>query len=163
MKKKLLGLATLGLIAAVSAAEPDYAVIRMEIDIAKPAAEVWSKVGGYCDIAKWSTFDCKMTRGEGGIGSIRLLGGGRITEIMIAKTALSYGYTQPVEQGKFYNMYHGFMEAVPVNAKSSKIVYTLFVDESDKADQAAKDADIAGRRTRFEGLLKKMKEISEAK
>jgi hypothetical protein len=50
-----------------------------------------------------------------------------------------------------------------VNAKSSKIVYTLFVDESDKADQAAKDADIAGRRTRFEGLLKKMKEISEAK
>jgi len=83
--------------------------------------------------------------------------------IVIAKTALSYGYTQPAQEGKFFNMYHGFMEAVPVTANSSKMVYTLFVDESDKADQAAKDADIASRRTRFEAALKKMKELSEAK
>jgi hypothetical protein len=55
------------------------------------------------------------------------------------------------------------MEAVPVNAKSSRMIYTIFIDESDKADQAAKDADIASRRTRFEGALKKMKEIAEAK
>lgn len=161
MKKKLLGLATLGLVAVSAAAEPDYTVIRMEIDIAKPAAEVWSKVGGWCDITKWLNYDCKMTKGDGEIGSIRLLAG-RITEIMIAKTALSYGYTQPVEQGKFFNMYHGFMEAVPVSARSSKMVYTLFLDESDK-DQGAKDADIANRRARFEGALKKMKEIAEAK
>ena len=164
MQKKLMGLATLGLLAAATAAEPDYAVIRMEIDIARPAAEVWSKVGGYCDIAKWrSDLDCKMTRGEGEIGSIRALAGGRIVEIMIAKTALSYGYTQPAVEGKFFNMYHGFMEAVPVNARNSKIVYTLFIDESDKPDRAAKDADIARRRSTFEAALKTMKEISEAK
>jgi hypothetical protein len=164
MTKKPIALATLCVIAGVSAAEPDYAVIRMEIDIARPAAEVWSKVGGYCDIAKWrSDLDCKMTKGEGEIGSIRALAGGRIVDIMIAKTALSYGYTQPAVEGKFFNMYHGFMEAVPVNARSSKIVYTLFIDESDKPDHAAKDADIARRRTTFEAALKTMKEISEAK
>jgi hypothetical protein len=163
MLNKPMVMAALGLMAGVCAAEPDYTVIRMEIDIARPAAEVWSKVGGYCDIEKWLDFDCKLIKGEGGIGSIRVLAGGRITEILIAQTALSYGYTQPVQEGKFYNMYHGFMEAVPVNAKSSKMVYTLFVDESDKADRAAKDADIAQRRARFETALKKMKQMAEAK
>jgi len=169
MKKKLAGLAALGLMAMARAAEPDYTVIRIEIDIARPAAEVWSKVGGYCDISKWlDNVDCQLTRGDGQIGSIRALTGGRfagnrVVEIMIAKTALSYGYTQPAEQGKFFNMYHGFMEAVPVNARSSKVVYTLFVDESDKPDQAAKDADIARRRGNFETALKKIKQVSEAK
>lgn len=163
MKKTWGLLLALGLIATASAAEPDYTVIRMQIDIAKPAAEVWSKVGGYCDISKWLSLECKITKGDGEIGTIRVLAGGRVTEMMIAKTALSYGYTQPAVEGKFFNSYHGFMEAVPVNAKSSKMVYTIFVDESDKADKAAKDADIASRRTRFEGALKKMKELAEAK
>jgi len=164
MKNKLGLLLGMSLIACGAvAAEPDYATIRMEIDIAKPAAEVWSKVGGYCDISKWLGFECKMVKGEGEIGSIRDLANGRILEIVIAKTALSYGYTQPAAEGKFFNMYHGFMEAVPVTAKTSKMVYTIFIDESDKADKAAKDADIASRRTRFEGALKKMKEIAEAK
>jgi hypothetical protein len=35
-------------------------------------------------------------------------------------------------------------------------------DVSDKADQAAKDADVAGRRTRFQGALESMKAIAEA-
>lgn len=164
MKNKLGLLLSMSLIAGGAvAAEPDYATIRMEIDIAKPAAEVWSKVGGYCDISKWLGLECKIVKGQGEIGTIRDLGNGRVLEMMIAKTALSYGYTQPAPAGKFFNSYHGFMEAVPVNAKSSKMIYTIFIDESDKADQAAKDADIASRRTRFEGALKKMKEMAEAK
>jgi hypothetical protein len=35
-------------------------------------------------------------------------------------------------------------------------------DVSDKADQAAKDADIAQRRTRFEAALQNMKALAEA-
>ena len=164
MKNKLGLLLGMSLIAGGAvAAEPDYATIRMEIDIAKPAAEVWSKVGAYCDISKWLGLECKLVKGQGEIGSIRDLANGRVLEIVIAKTALSYGYTQPAPEGKFFNSYHGFMEAVPVNAKSSKMVYTIFIDESDKADKAAKDADIANRRTRFETALKKMKELAEAK
>jgi len=43
------------------------------------------------------------------------------------------------------------------------MIYTLMLDVSDKADKAAKDADLARRRTRFEAGLKKIKEIAEAK
>jgi len=124
---------------------------------------VWKQVGGYCDISNWLGVDCKITAGEGGIGTVRALRGGMVIEIMVATTPLAYGYTQPAVEGKFYNLYHGFLEARPVTATTSKLLYTLFVDESDKPDAAAKDADISGRRTRFEGALKKMKEIAEAR
>ena len=49
----------------------------------------------------------------------------------------------------------------PVTAKTSKILYTLMYDVSDKPDQAAKDADIARRRTAFENALKNMKALAE--
>ena len=81
----------------------------------------------------------------------------------MGQTGLSYGYTQPVKEGSFYNLYHGYMEARPVTSKTSKILYTLVLDVSDKADKAAKDAELARRRTNFETALKKMKEIAEAK
>ena len=145
------------------AAEPEYATIKMEIDVARPAKDVWAKVGGYCDIAAWLSVECKITSGDGGVGTVRALAGGRVLEILVGQTALSYGYTQPVKEGSFYNLYHGFMEARPVTATTSKILYTLVLDVSDKADKAAKDADLAGRKTRFEAALKKMKEIAEAK
>ena len=162
--KRLLTLVALGAIAvagAATAAEPEYRTIRMEIDVAKPAAEVWAKVGGYCDIQTWFNIDCAITSGNGEMGTVRVLRGGAVVEILVAKTDLSYGYTQPVREGQFYNLYHGFMEAKPVTATTSKLIYTLVLDVSDKPDQAAKDADVAGRRTRFEGALKNMKALAE--
>ena len=161
MKTPSLLLAVLLAPACVLAAEPDYATIHMEIDIAKPADQVWAKVGKYCDISEWLSVDCKITSGDGGVGTVRVLAGGRVNEILVAKTDLSYGYTQPVREGQFYNLYHGFMEARPVTRTTSKIIYTLMLDESDKADKAAKEADLAQRRTRFEAALQKMKQIAE--
>lgn len=163
MKKLMPLLAALTLSAGAVAAEPEYATVRMEIDIAKPAAQVWAKVGKYCDISEWLGLDCKITSGDGGIGTVRALAGGRVLEILIAQTELSYGYTQPVKEGTFYSLYHGFMEARPVTATTSKMIYTLMLDVSDKADKAAKDADLARRRASFEKALQKMKEIAEAK
>ena len=161
--KKLLLVPCLALLStAALAAEPEYRTVRMEIDIAKPAAAVWAKVGKYCDISAWLNFDCKITSGDGGIGTVRVLGGGRVTEILVAQTELSYGYTQPAKMGEFYNLYHGFMEARPVTATTSKMIYTLVLDVSDKADAAAKDADLARRRGTFEKALMKMKELAEA-
>jgi hypothetical protein len=162
--QRSLTLAALGAIAfagSALAAEPEYTTIRMEIDVAKPAKEVWAKVGGYCDIAKWFDIDCKITSGNGEMGTVRVLGGGRVVEILVAKTDLSYGYTQPVKEGQFYNLYHGFLEAKPMTATSSKLIYTLLLDQSDKPDQAAKDADVANRRMRFEGALANMKKMAE--
>lgn len=140
----------------------EYVSIPMEIDIAKPAGEVWAKVGGYCDISAWLNVDCEITSGDGGMGTVRVLAGGRVTEILVAQTELSYGYTQPVVEGQFYNLYHGFMEVRPVTMGTSKMLYTLVYDVSSLADQAAKDADIARRRGMFETALTNMKNIAEA-
>jgi len=145
------------------AADPQYTTIKMEIDVGRPAAAVWAKVGGYCDISKWlDNIDCVIKSGDGGIGTVRVLGGGRVTEILVSKTDLSYGYTQPVREGQFYNLYHGFVEAKPVSAQTSKLLYTLMYDISDKTDASARQADIAQRRARFEGALKNMKKLAEA-
>src|SRR5688500_13755443 len=86
------------------AAEPEYVTIKLDIDIAKPAAEVWARVGDYCDIGEWAKLECVITSGDDGIGTVRVLGGGRATEIMVAQTELSYGYTQPAVEGQFYNL-----------------------------------------------------------
>lgn len=164
MKRFSPVLIALGLSCALPAfAQPNYVRVEMEIDIAKPAEEVWAKVGGYCDIANWlPQLDCEITSGDGGMGTVRALAGGRIDEILIAQTELSYGYTQPVAEGQYYILYHGFMEARPVTATTSKMLYTLVYDDSNLADQAAKDADQARRRASFETALQNMKEIAEA-
>jgi hypothetical protein len=151
------------LLSANAWAQPEYVRIEMSIDVARPAAAVWAEVGGYCDIAKWlNNVDCQITSGDGDMGTVRVLAGGRVTEIMIAQTELSYGYTQPVVEGQYYILYHGFMEARPVSANSSRILYTLVYDVSNLADQAAKDADMARRRGMFEPALATMKRLAEA-
>jgi hypothetical protein len=157
-------LAAIGLAEAAAAADPEYTTIKLEIDVNRPAAEVWAKVGGYCDIANWiDNLDCEITSGDGGMGTVRVLAGGRVVEILVAQTELSYGYTQPAVAGQFYNLYHGFVEARPVTAGTSKILYTLVYDTSNFADQAAKDADIARRRGMFENAIANMKRLAEAR
>jgi hypothetical protein len=139
----------------------EYVTIEMEIDVASSAEQTWAAVGDYCDISEWLGIDCTITSGEGGIGTVRVLASGRITEVLVAQTPLSYGYTQPAVEGQFYNLYHGFMEARAVDANSSKLIYTLMLDVSNLADQAAKDADVTRRRATFERALASMKEIAE--
>ena len=159
VKPVLAAVAALGF-STVQAQE--YVTIDMEIDIDKPAAEVWEKVGGYCAISEWLGLDCEITSGDGGMGSVRALLGGRIIEIMVAQTELSYGYTQPAVEGEFYNLYHGFMEARPVTESTSKMLYTLTYDVSNLADQAAKDDDMERRRSMFTNALGAMKAMAEA-
>jgi hypothetical protein len=152
--------------APVAPANPDYVTIRMEIDVAKPATDVWAKVGkDYCALGKWiragGEIPCTVTKGDGGIGSVRSIANGAVIEVLTAKTDLSYGYTQPAKDGKFYDLYHGFLEAKPTGANSTKLIYTLMYDVSNLADQAAKDADVKRRRTQFEGALANMKKMAE--
>ena len=155
-------LAVVALLYSLTSMAQEYVTIDMEIDINKPAAEVWEKVGDYCAINEWLGLNCEITSGDGGMGSVRSLLGGRIIEIMVAQTELSYGYTQPVVEGEFYDLYHGFMEARPVTDSTSKMLYTLTYDVSNLADQAAKDADIERRRGMFTNALRAMKALAEA-
>ncbi len=167
MTLKSVGLAAILSLALAFAggaeAAPDYAVIKMSQTVDGPAAAIWAKVGGFCDLGVWMKIDCKITSGDGGIGSVRSIAGGRVTEVMVGKTDLSYGYAQPAVEGKFYNLYHGYLEAQAVTAKTSILNYTLTYDVSNLPDQAAKDADIARRRMMFMGALNAMKTLAEAK
>jgi len=142
-------------------AEPEYIRIGMEIDVEKPADELWAIAGGYCDIGEWANIECEISSGDGDIGTVRVLLGGAITEVMVAKTDLSYGYAQQSEEGQFYDLYHGFMEAKPVNNSSSTLFYTLVYDLSNFPDQTAKNADIARRRAQFDTLLLNIKTMAE--
>jgi hypothetical protein len=140
---------------------PNYVAIVMEQDVARPAAEVWKRIGKYCDISEWSPgLKCQLTGEDGKVGAVRLLNGSTI-EILVARTDLSYTYTQPVRVGQVYNLYHGTLEAKPVSAKSSKLIYTLILDNSMLADDAARKADVERRRTRFTQALKDMKTLAE--
>ena len=41
---------------------PNYVSIPMEITVNRPAAEVWKRVGKYCDIGEWGGFGgCTVT------------------------------------------------------------------------------------------------------
>jgi len=154
-------LAVPALLVSYAANSQEYVTIEMDIAVAAPADEVWAKVGDYCHISEWLGLDCSITSGDGGIGSVRSLLDGRIIEVMVAQTPLSYGYTQPNVPGEFYNLYHGFLEARPVSATSSRLIYTLMLDHANLPDQAAKTADIERRRSTFERALGRMKEIAE--
>ena len=60
-----------------------------------------------------------------------------------------------------FNMYHGTLEARPVTTTTSKIVYTLFFDNSNLPEEAAKQADKDRRRTQFMRGLNNMKILAE--
>ena len=163
--RQLLSLPVIALASLISnnsMAQTEYVTVDLEIDINKSAEQVWAKVGEFCDIADWMGLPCELTSGTGEIGSVRSLLNGRITEVLVGKTELSYGYTMPSVEGQFYNLYHGFMEAKPVTANTSKMLYTLVWDVSNHADQAAKNADIEGRTTTFSNALQSIKEFAEA-
>jgi hypothetical protein len=137
---------------------PHYVSIPMEITVNRPAAEVWKRVGKYCDIGEWLQIPCTLLSGKDGeIGTVRSIG----NEILVGKTELSYTYTQPVREGRQYILYHGTLEARPVTATTSKLVYTLMFDNSVLADDAAREKDIAQRKTRFTQALQNMKTLAE--
>lgn len=162
--RSLLGLSlsvTAFLYASLASAQAEYVSIEMEIDVNASAEDTWAAVGDYCAISEWLGIDCEITSGDGGIGTVRSLVGGRIIEVMVAETELSYGYTQPNVPGEFYNLYHGFMEARPVTDETSKLLYTLMLDVSNMENQEAKDADVARRRATFERALGTMKAMAE--
>ncbi len=141
---------------------PHYISIPLEITVNRPAAEVWKRVGKYCDIKEWLQVDCVITSGKDGeFGAVRSLRNGAVIEILVSKTALSYSYTQPVREGVRYNLYHGTVEAVPVTATTSKLVYTLVFDNSMLADDAAREKDIQARTAQFTRALNNMKTLAE--
>jgi hypothetical protein len=144
---------------AIVVEKPTYISIPLEIAVNRPAADVWKRVGKFCDIAEWLRIPtCTITSGrDGEFGAVRSVA----NEVLVAKTELSYTYTQPVRNGRAYNLYHGTLEARPVTATTSKLVYTLFFDNSMLADDAARERDRAQKTAQFTTALENMKILAE--
>lgn len=137
---------------------PHYTSIPLEIDVNRPAPEVWKRIGKFCDIGEWLRVPCTITSGQDGeLGAVRSVA----NEVLVGKTELSYTYTQPVREGRPYNLYHGTLEARPVSPTTSKIVYTLFFDNSMLPDDAARERDRAQRTTMFTQAMQNMKILAE--
>ena len=139
---------------------PTYITIPLEIDVARPAAEVWARIGKYCDIGEWLQIPagCKMLSGtEGEVGSVRSVA----SEVLVGKTLYSYTYTQTVRAGRPYNLYHGTLEVRPVTDKTSKIIYTLMYDNSMLPDDAAREKDKMTRTATFQRAMANMKTLAE--
>jgi hypothetical protein len=142
---------------SVVVANPTYASVLMELPVNKPAAEVWARIGKYCDIGEWARFNCTIVSGTGEVGTVRSIG----SEVLVGKTELSYTYAQTPREGRPYDMYHGTLEVRPVTPTTSKIVYTLMFDNSMLADDAAREANKTQRRNQFMPWLENMKILAE--
>jgi hypothetical protein len=139
-------------------ANPAYISIPLEIMVDRPAPEVWKRIGKFCDIGEWFQIPCTITSGrDGEFGAVRSVAG----EILVAKTELSYTYTQTVKADRPYNLYHGTLEARPVTATTSKLVYTLMFDNSMLPDDAAREKDKAQKTAQFTRALQNMKILAE--
>ena len=139
-------------------ASPTYTSIPLEITVNRSAADVWKRIGKFCDIGEWLQIPCTITSGKDGeFGAVRSVAG----EVLVGKTELSYTYTQTVRNDRPYNLYHGTLEARPVTATTSKIVYTIFFDNSMLADDAAREPDKARRTATFQRALQNMKTLAE--
>ena len=103
-------------------ANPTYVSIPLEITVNRPAAEVWKRVGKYCDIGEWLRIPCTITSGKDGeFGAVRSVAG----EVLVGKTELSYTYTQTVRADRPYNLYHGTLEGGAVWSRGFPIVQTV--------------------------------------
>ena len=146
--------------ASIVVDNPTYITIPLEIAVDRPAADVWKRIGKYCDIGEWLQIPagCKILSGtDGEVGSVRSVA----NEVLVGKTPLSYTYTQTVRAGRPYNLYHGTLEVRPVTDKTSKIVYTLMYDNSMLPDDAAREKDKASRTATFQRAMTNMKTLAE--
>jgi hypothetical protein len=154
--------AALGLAATAQAAPGDYVSIVQETTINAPADVAWAKLKGYCDIGKWlvpgQSIPCQVTAGtDGELGAVRKIANS-VEEVIVARTPHSYTYADLDPK----ILYHGTVEVRPVDAKTSKLIYSLFYDQTTfPADQ--RDAQKTRRTGMFGGAIKAMKAAAEAK
>jgi hypothetical protein len=140
--------------------KPTYTTVPLEITVNKPVADVWKRIGKYCDIAEILQIaaGCTIISGKDGEpGAVRSLA----TEVMVAATQYSYTYTQTPRPDRPYNLYHGTLEARAITSTTTKILYTLMFDNSMLPDDAAREKDKASRAATFTRALANMKILAE--
>jgi hypothetical protein len=139
---------------------PDYAVIQLQVQVNRPAGQVWKKVGeNYCAIAEWLKVTCHYATGSGDVGTVRVINDTTL-EPMVAKTALSYTYSQSAGTMALYS-YHGTVAVEPDGKDQSTIHYTLFYNQAALPSDAERTSQHARLTARFQGALDAMKTMVE--
>ena len=146
---------------AVPAIASDYTVIRKEVAVDRPADAVWKRVGDFCAIGEWMQRKCAYTSGSGDVGTVRQLDGAT-DEPMVAKTAHSYTYGQ-IKGGMATFAYNGTLAVEPVDAKRSRLIYTIVYDAALMPSDEVRKAQAERIGPRFEAALQTMKKLAEAK
>jgi hypothetical protein len=137
---------------------PHYDSLPMSIVVNAPVEKVWARIGKYCDIGEWGFRSCDLISGkEGEIGSVRTIG----HSIIVGQTKYSYTYTQPLRATGLYPMYHGTLEARPLESSRTILYYTLVWDSSTQPDEAARQRQVQTYRMLFEKMLRNMKKLAE--
>ncbi len=145
-------------LAGSAQAAGDYVSIVQETTLTVPAETAWAKVKGYCLIGPWLKTTCEITQGKDGeLGAVRKIAG-RIEEVIVAVTPMSYTYADVDPK----IAYHGTVEIRPVNKTSSKLVYSLFFDQT-TIPVEQRDANKTRRQQMFAGVMATMKGMAEAK
>jgi hypothetical protein len=167
MKNILIVVAMLGFgLAGAGAQTPqpaDWTTLTLTANLNKPADVAWERIGGndWCAIAKYlDVKGCTINSGKGELGSVRTIATatGSVVENVVARTGHSYTYAQPFTP----IFYHGTLAVEPVDARHSKLVYTLIWNQvSLGTDQAKADAKET-RRKRFQAAVDKMAAAANA-
>lgn len=159
MRHRTLWVATLAAVGVFlvgsDARAANYATIVLSVNVARPADAVWKKIGGFCEIGPVLKMRCVYASGHGSLGTVRRLGG-RIDEVMVAQTAHSYTYTQPNSK----ILYHGTVDVQAEGPSRSKIIYSLFYDQSNLKTPAARAKARKQRSMVFTRVLETMKRIA---
>jgi hypothetical protein len=136
----------------------DYATISLTTEVHASAADVWKKVGGFCQIKDWMKLTCVYTQGSGDLGTVRRLAD-RIDEVMVGKSQYSYTYTQPTTT----ELYHGTLEVVSEGWHKSRLNYYIVYDQAPLGTAEAKAMRREQRTKSFTTALQTMKKIAEGK
>ena len=139
----------------------DFVTVTRQVNVNRPAAEVWKKIGGYCAIADWLQVKCELTSGDGEVGSVRTLNGVTV-ELMVGKSASSYTYWQTAGNMAAYS-YYGTLSVNSTGPSTSRLTYVLIYDQRAMASDALRASEWERLSGRFQGALDTMKKLSEAK
>lgn len=146
---------------APNSSPTDYVIINLQVQVNRPADQVWKRVGDYCAIADWLKVSCHYATGSGDVGTVRVINDTTL-EPMVAKSAWSYTYTQTAGS-MATTTYHGTVSIEPNGAGKSTIKYLLMYNQAALASDEVRASEHTRISTRFQGALDAMKVIAESK
>ncbi len=158
----LSAVAALLLLPGQQAMAADYVTIRKEVTVDRPVDAVWASIGDYCAIRDWMGTTCDATATNGGVGTVRVIANGTITEPMVAATSHSYTYWQTIGPLAAANL-HGTLAAEGLGPNRTRLSYTLFYDQSALPSDAVRASEHSRLDGRFLELLGTMRALAEGK